>query len=198
MKILLAEDDPASLQILRMTLEKFGYEMTAAQNGEQAWELIQQHPFPVVVSDWMMPKLDGLDLCKRVRAQPRKEYTYFILLTARSGQEDYHTAMEAGVDDFLTKPLRSDELRIRLRVAERILNFMGQVGELKRLLPICSYCKKIRDDQDYWHGIEAYLHKQTGTDFSHSICPECYVRFVKPQLESITPPAGPGSRPTAG
>jgi len=93
--------------------------------------------------------------------------------------------MNAGVDDFLTKPLNADELLNRVRVAERLLGFMNQVRELKRLLPICSYCKKIRDDKDYWHQIETYIHDHTGSDFSHSICPKCYSEHIVPQLEAL-------------
>jgi sigma-B regulation protein RsbU (phosphoserine phosphatase) len=182
MKILIAEDDPVSQRILRVTLEHEGHEVAAVSDGMEAWESFVLSPVAIVISDWMMPELDGVELCKRIRARRSKDYTYFILLTARSDRENYLHAMEAGVDDFMAKPLRSDELTIRLRVAQRILNFANQVHELKRLLPICSYCKKVRDDKDYWHQIESYLHKQTGTDFSHGICPQCYDQHVKPQL----------------
>ena len=182
MKILIAEDDPTSRRILQLTLEHLGHEVMSANDGEQAWETLVCNSVKVVVSDWMMPKLDGLDFCRKVRARRLKDYVYFILLTARSGQENYHQAMETGIDDFLTKPLRRDELIIRLRVAERILSFMYQVRELKRLLPICSYCKKIRDDQDYWHQIEVYMHDHTGSDFTHGICPNCYDKYIKPHL----------------
>jgi sigma-B regulation protein RsbU (phosphoserine phosphatase) len=182
MKILIAEDDPISQKILRVTLENAGHEVTATNDGRQAWEKFILKPVPVIISDWMMPELDGVEFCRKLRARRSKDYTYFVLLTARSDRENYLQAMEAGVDDFMAKPLRPDELTIRLRVAERILNFTNQVRELKRLLPICSYCKKVRDDKDYWHQIETYIHKQTGTDFSHGICPQCYEEHVKPQL----------------
>lgn len=188
MKILIAEDDPTSQKVLQLTLAKIGHEVISANDGEQAWQTLLSNPAQVIVSDWMMPKLDGLELCRKVRARRLKDYVYFILLTARSGQENHHQAMEAGVDDFLAKPLRRDELTIRLRVAERILGFINQVHELKRLLPICSYCKKIRDDRDYWHQIEAYLHDHTGSDFTHGICPECYDTHIKPHLASVGKP----------
>jgi sigma-B regulation protein RsbU (phosphoserine phosphatase) len=190
MKILFVEDDPTTRRILQTTMQSFGHETTVAEEGEQAWAALLKSPVQVIVSDWMMPGLDGLELCKRVRTRQRKEYTYFILLTARTEKDDYHLAMDAGVDDFLVKPLETDELRIRLRVAERILNFIGQVRELKRLLPICSYCKKIRDDKDYWHQIDTYIRTQMGADLSHSICPDCYEQFIKPQLSSLSDETG--------
>lgn len=186
MKILIAEDDPVSQRILRLTLEKSGHEVYTADDGEAAWLALVSNPVEVVISDWLMPKVNGLELCKKVRGRRRREYVYFILLTALSGNENFHEAMEAGVDDFLNKPLHKDLLLTRLSVAERILRFIGEIRELKKLLPICMYCKNIRDDQSYWHQIETYIHAHTGTDFSHSICPTCFEKKVKPQLESLT------------
>ena len=186
MKIQIAEDDPISMRVLKMTLESNGHEVVAAVNGSEAWRAFIVQPFQVVVSDWMMPEMDGVELCQKIRGRKRsRAYCYFIMLTARTGRENHKIAMQAGVDDFLTKPLRPEELILRLRVADRILGFMKEVGELKRLLPICSYCKKVRDDKDYWQGIETFLHAQTGTDFSHSICPDCYDSQVKPQLMEL-------------
>ena len=185
MKILLVDDDPISLGVLKSALQHAGYETIDVDGGEKAWLILNRESIRLIISDWMMPTLDGLELCRRVRARPKREYVYFILLTARSGAENYHVAMENGVDDFLAKPFRFEELQIRIRVAERILGFMSQVGELKKLLPICSYCKRVRDDKDYLHQIESHIHNHTGTDFSHSICPECYEKVIKPQLEEI-------------
>lgn len=182
MKILIAEDDPIGQQIARATIEQLGHEVTVTNDGEEAWNVLLKQPVHVIVSDWMMPRFDGLELCTKVRARPGTGYVYFILITARSGRADYRKAMETGVDDFLAKPLLGDELLIRLRVAERIIKFMGQVRELKRLLPICSYCKRIRDDKDYWHGIETYIHAQTGADFSHGICPDCREKVMSSEV----------------
>jgi len=191
MKILIAEDDRASQRLLKAMLEKLGHEVTAEADGEAAWRSLILATPEVIVSDWMMPELDGVELCKRVRGRRQKRYTYFILLTARSARENYLEAMDAGVDDFLSKPLKVDELSIRLRVAARILSFISQVGDLKRLLPICSYCHRVRDDKQFWQDIHTYLQKHNLTDFSHGICPECYDKHVKPQLEEPSLPTGP-------
>jgi len=162
-----------------------------AGDGESAWEILQKEPVRVVVSDWMMPKSDGLDLCRKIRARTGMEYIYFILLTSRDATaENQTTAADAGVDDFLTKPLDFSELWMRLRVAQRILRYTTQVRQLEQMLPICSFCKKIRDDQNYWQQLESYIGERTGSDFSHSVCPDCYARVLAPQLEQIkaTPP----------
>jgi response regulator RpfG family c-di-GMP phosphodiesterase len=114
------------------------------------------------------------------------EYVYFILLTGRDATKDNQTiAADAGVDDFLSKPLDFPELWMRLRVAERILRYTTQVRQLEEMLPICSYCKKIRDDQNYWRQLESYISERTGADFSHSVCPDCYQRVLVPELKQL-------------
>jgi DNA-binding response OmpR family regulator len=184
-KILVAEDDVVSQKVLKLNLERLGHEVVTANDGAAAWVAFDREPVRIVVSDWMMPEIDGLGLCERVRGRAATEYTYFILLTAKTGKENYQLAMQTGVDDFLSKPLDRDELVNRLRVAERILGFTTQIRQLKSLLPICAYCRKIRDDQNYWQQIESYIHQHTGSDFSHSICPECYETVVKPELAAL-------------
>ena len=92
-------------------------------DGREAWEEYQETTYGVVISDWMMPEIDGLDLCKRIRSTKKRDYTYFIMLTARASKADFLEAMDGGADDYLTKPLETDEIRVRLRVAERILGF---------------------------------------------------------------------------
>ena len=146
-KILAVEDDAVSLAVLRQALRKLGHEVIEAVDGETAWKLATKEHVRVVVSDWSMPQMDGLELCRRIRKAAGPDYTYFILLTARDASgENQQAAADAGVDDFLTKPLNFDELWNRLRVAERILRYATQVRQLEEMLPICSYCKKIRDD----------------------------------------------------
>ncbi|GIV15300.1 MAG: hypothetical protein KatS3mg022_0735 [Armatimonadota bacterium] len=122
MRVLIAEDDGVSRLVLRKTLEEMGYSVQAARDGTEAWQLFQKHPFPLVISDWMMPGADGIELCRRVRSLREKSYTYFILLTARDGKEDRLHAIESGADDFLSKPLDRAELASRLSVARRILD----------------------------------------------------------------------------
>jgi sigma-B regulation protein RsbU (phosphoserine phosphatase) len=185
MNVLIAEDDSVSRRILHRNLTRLGHTVSEAGNGSEAWTVLQRDPIRIVVSDWMMPEMSGLELCRRVRKRTDTNYTYFILLTAREGDENHREAMTAGVDDFLTKPLDREELEIRLRVAERIIGYATQVRQLKELLPICMYCKKIRDDHDYWKIIEEYIHQHTGSDFSHGICPDCYEKISVPQIEAV-------------
>tara|TARA_B110000483_G_scaffold88474_1_gene109118 strand:+ start:151 stop:741 length:591 start_codon:yes stop_codon:yes gene_type:complete len=185
-QILAIEDDPVARRVLRQALTKLGHEVVEAEDGEAALDAMARENFRVIVSDWLMPNMDGLEFCRRVRERPAEEYVYFILLTGRlASAENEREAADAGVDDFLSKPLDMNELWMRLRVAERILKFATQVRMLEAFLPICSYCKKVREDSNYWTQIESYINTRTGTDFSHSVCPDCYERVVVPELEKL-------------
>ena len=186
MKILAVEDDPVASAVLARTLEKLGHEVVTVADGGAALEALARDPVRVVVSDWDMPGLDGLELCRRVRARPGSDYVYFILLTGKlPSEKNQREAIEAGVDDFLSKPLVTQEIWMRLHVAERILRYATQVRQLEAFLPICGYCKKIRDDKNYWQQIESYINARTGTDFSHSVCPDCYSHIILPELEKL-------------
>ena len=191
MKILIAEDDPVSRRLLEATLDKFGYEVVVADNGAEAWTVLQSEDTPhLAILDWMMPEIDGLEVCRRVRARPTTTPPYLILLTARSGKEDVVAGLDAGANDYLAKPFDRAELRARLQVGAHVLHLqqnladrvceletaLSQVKQLQGLLPICSYCKKIRDEQNYWQRVDDYLTEHTDVLFSHGICPDCYER----------------------
>jgi signal transduction histidine kinase len=134
MRILIADDEPVSRRLLQSHLHKWGYEVTAVGDGAEAWRLFEAGDFPIVITDWTMPEVDGAELIRRIRAAPRPSYVYTVLLTARSQKEDLVEGMEAGADDFLTKPFDRDELRVRLRAAERILGLEHSLAEQNRVL----------------------------------------------------------------
>ena len=122
-----------------------------------------------------------------VRAENRTRYTYVILLTMLEGKGSFLEGMRAGADDFITKPFDEEQLATRLRVAERIVSLQREIKQLQGLLPICSYCKKVRDDRNQWQQIENYIASRTEASFSHGICGECYATHVEPQLQQLTP-----------
>jgi len=180
------EDECATLKMVELTLSGLGHKITTAANGQEAWEAFDRNPYRIVISDWSMPEMDGLELCKLIRNRPETPYVYFILLTGvTSTKDNYQVAMESGVDDFLTKPLNTFMLEARLCVAHRIIEYTQTIKELRELLPICSYCKKIRTDDQYWEQFESYIHRTTGADFSHGVCLECYDNIVLPELEKF-------------
>jgi sigma-B regulation protein RsbU (phosphoserine phosphatase) len=185
MKILVVDDDRVCRLIITKLLTDMGHECAGAADGKEAWGLLQKQYYPCVVSDWTMPEMDGLDLCRHIRKGKWGRYTYVILLTARTGKKDYKEGMEAGADDFLFKPCDENQLFMRVRVAERILGLRDHVERLEGLLSICSYCKKIRDDKGAWKSIEDYVEARTCVEFTHGICPECYQSYVQTELDSL-------------
>jgi phosphoserine phosphatase RsbU/P len=153
-------------------------------DGEMAWQAVKREHYPVLLADCMMPHLDGFELVQKIRLTERP-YTYIIMLTAYGGRENYLKGMNAGADDFLTKPCDFDELRARIAVAQRILNLQAEVQQLSGLLPICTYCKKIREQSAEWIPIEVYVARRTDASFSHGICPQCFTDRVRPELERV-------------
>ena len=142
MKILIADDDAMNLELVSTAVAKMGHEVVVAEDGRQAWDIIQaQEDIEVLVSDWVMPEMDGLELCRHVRTLRRPHYTFVILLTVKAGRDNYLKGMESGADDFISKPLDAEFLEARLVMAERIIHLRYEVYQLERLLPICSYCK---------------------------------------------------------
>jgi DNA-binding response OmpR family regulator len=194
MKILIAEDDSVSRLVLQATLVKWGYEVIVACDGHQAWDLIQSNSPTLAVLDWMMPGFDGVEVCRRARAIVTPTPVYLILLTAKSEKGDVVEGLDAGADDYVTKPFDRQELRARIQVGMRVCELqqsladritdleaaLTRVKQLQGLLPICSYCKKVRDDQNYWQQVDSYISKHSEVEFSHSICPTCYDRMIEP------------------
>ncbi len=199
-RILLAEDDDDSRRVLAHYLTVWGYRVIEARDGlEAAAVLAADDPPPIALVDWMMPGMEGVEVCASVRERTDRPFTYLILLTARADKHEVATGLEAGADDYLTKPCDPKELRARLRAGERVIRLerslaqqvaalretLDQVRQLKELIPICAWCKRVRDDEDYWQSIEEYLHVHTGSDFTHGICPHCLetMRSSVPGLE---------------
>ena len=199
MRILIAEDDPVSRLVLTTNLTNWGHEVVTAVNGMEAWLASQDEDAPrLVILDWMMPEMEGTEVCRKIRELPALIPPYIILLTARQGTKEIVEGMQAGADDYLVKPYQRDELQVRVQVGVKMIELQrklaDQIGELqealdrvKRLqgiIPICGYCKKVRDDADYWQNVESYIATHSEAEFSHGVCPSCFTDVVQPQLES--------------
>lgn len=186
MNILIAEDDPIFCKLLSRLLEKLGYEVTVAEDGQQAWQAFQDQPCPLVITDWMMPHMDGIELVKKIRQLKGGKYTYVIMVTANVGDsQNYAHAMDAGVDDFIAKPVDQMELEMRLRVAKRILKANSKINSLTSMLTICAYTKKIKFPKEGWQPIEQFMQNHLGITLSHGIDPDHYEKVIKPQLEEL-------------
>ncbi len=198
--ILIGEDDPISRRLLEANLKKWGHEVVTASDGTEAWEKCRSERTPeLAILDWMMPGMDGVQVCRRIREELQDCHIYLILLTARDQRSDIVEGLSSGADDYVVKPFDAAELRARVQVGLRIVELqrtlanrvtelqraLDQVRRLEGLLPICSYCKKIRRDGNYWDQVEHYFAEHSGTKFSHSVCPDCYQKEVVPQLEAL-------------
>jgi len=188
MRVLVADDEPMGVLMLSRSLERWGLEVVVARDGEEAWRMIQDGGIAMAILDWMMPGADGPEVCRRIRKDERYAHMHLILLTARNSRADVVAGLDAGADDYLIKPFDPEELRARVHVGIRVLTLQDRLAErvaelqealtnvkqLSGLLPICSYCKRIRGDENYWERVESYLTEHTDAKFSHGICPECY------------------------
>ena len=198
MRILIAEDEKATCLRLEKTLSGWGFEVETVADGLAAWErLCSEDPPRLCIIDWLMPGMEGPELCRRLREKFPEEYFYLIILSARQGVENLIEGLDAGADDYVTKPFVGRELRSRIDVGVRVLSLermlahkvrqlqtaLEDVKQLRGLLPICSYCNKIRNDEDYWEQVDSYISSRSEIEFSHSICPVCYEKFVQPMLD---------------
>ena len=198
--ILFIEDDPVSLKVTETALKKWGYSVHAADSAEAAWEYLKSNPRPaMMIVDWQLPGISGPEFCKQVRETACLKDVYIMMLTSSAGRENMLEGLQAGADDYLEKPVDARFLEARVKVGERIVTLQSDleskvaelqealtnVKELRGLLPICSYCKKIRNDGNYWERLESYLSAHTHAQFSHSICPDCYDSVVKQEIENF-------------
>jgi len=188
MRILVAEDDAVARRLLQAALAKWGHEVTVTASGTEVWDALQQADAPsLLILDWLMPGIDGVEICRRARQRDELKSAYIILLTSRGGKDDIVEGLQAGADDYVTKPFDYAELRARVQVGARVVQLqtalagrvreleeaMSSVKTLEGLLPICCYCDKIRDDGNYWHRVESYITGRANVRFSHGICPDC-------------------------
>jgi phosphoserine phosphatase RsbU/P len=188
MQILIAEDEPLSRRLLEIALEKSGHTIITSSNGNEVMERLNEMPsVSMAILDWMMPGRSGLDVCKEIKARDIYSSIYVIMLTAKNSAEELAEALDSGADDFIAKPFNALELRARIRAGERMVRLhkamldniaelqtaLTHVRQLQGILPICAWCKRIRDDHDYWTSVEEYITKHSQTEFTHSICPEC-------------------------
>ena len=200
MRVLIAEDDAVSRRLLEATLAKWGYEVVVTTDGLQALEVLSQPEAPsLAILDWMMPGLDGAQVCLKARAAAGERLLYMILLTAKGRKEDIVEGLTAGADDYVVKPFDRAELKARINAGERILRLQAELAArvkelelalasvklLQGLLPICCYCKKIRDDKNYWQQVDTYVGDHSEAQFTHGICPDCRDKIVKPELARL-------------
>lgn len=174
MKILVADDSRVSRNLIKTILEEMDFEVLVAENGLEAWNIFEREEISLLISDWMMPEMDGLELCRRVRAAPhRPGYTYVMMVTAQDGLKNFVTCMAAGADDFIVKPFEPEMLRCRVRVAQRVLAMQHELRSLAAALPFCGACDTIQSDAASTQRLHDFLSSRPELKPVLGTCPTC-------------------------
>ncbi len=188
MEVLVAEDNATSRLVLESVVKKWGFSVVSTQNGNEAWSALQKESAPkLVVLDWMMPGMTGVEICQKVRAQETDEPAFIILLTSRDAKDDIVVGLEAGANDYVTKPFDKNELRARLHVGKHIIELQSslaskvrelrkaaqEIRTLRGIVTICMHCHRMLSDDESWDRLEEYIEEHSDAKFSHGICPDC-------------------------
>ncbi|SHO47957.1 response regulator [Desulfopila aestuarii] len=186
-RILVVDDNTANIDVMLAFLEAEGYDLSIATNGETAIKIARHSRPDLILLDVMMPGMNGFETCRELKADERTREIPVIFVTAKKEVEDIVSGFQSGGVDYISKPFRQEEvlsrvsthLRLRRLVVaqERLITklngALAEVDTLRGLLPICSYCKKIKDEKGAWKKLETYIRTHTQANFSHGICPEC-------------------------
>lgn len=188
MDILIADDDLTTRAFLRLSLEKLGHSVVECENGSQVIEKFQQTDSPPLgIIDWTMPKKSGLEVVKELREHSNLISKYLILLSARSKHDDIVEGLEAGANDYIVKPFFYHELVARISIGVQTIQLQNEVSSLRELLPICSWCKAIKTDENYWESLENYLIKKMNANLTHGICSSCKENLKQEKKERKAP-----------
>ncbi|OPX28819.1 MAG: hypothetical protein B1H06_02540 [Candidatus Cloacimonas sp. 4484_143] len=186
-RILIVDDEPINIMIAERILQKNGYETISVNHGNDALEILQTKPVDLILLDIMMPDINGFEVCGKLMQNEKTKDIPVIFLTAVTDKESIIKGFEVGGKDYLTKPFNTTELVARVKthvdlklardsqekLIKELKSALDEIDTLSGLLPICSHCKKIRDDSGYWQGVEQYIAARSDAQFSHGICPDC-------------------------
>lgn len=188
MDVLTVDDDNFSRNVLRILITKAGHNVVSAENGMEALRILSAGYVKIAIVDWILPDISGIDVCRRIRRTEFKVPPYIIIATASMNKKDnIIESLRAGSNDYVEKPFNAEELMARMKVAEKFISLQldlhnriielekafGEISTLRRILPICMQCGKIRSDRESWEKMEEYISKHTNVKFSHGLCPEC-------------------------
>lgn len=171
--ILAVDDTPENLELLAKILEGQGYELALAVDGQQALELAAEKKPDLILLDILMPGMDGIEVCRRFKADPATQSIPIIFITAKAESDDILTGFETGAVDYVTKPFRIPELLARVHVHVALHRAKQEIHTLRGILPTCAHCKNIRDEEGKWHTFEAFITERSQLKISHGLCPDC-------------------------
>jgi DNA-binding response OmpR family regulator len=171
--ILIVDDNPQSIKLLGSVLDARGYATAVATNGMEALKFLENETPDLILLDIMMPGMDGFEVCSSIKKNKNAREAPVIFLTAKREIDDLVKGFEVGGVDYVTKPFNSDELLMRVKTHLDLKKAREEIKRLKGIIPICSNCKKIRDDKGFWEQVETYIASHSDAEFTHGICPEC-------------------------
>ncbi len=171
--ILAVDDNCGNLQILAEILEKSGYEVALAISGEEAINFVKNEKPDIILLDVMMPQTDGYMVARSIKDDTDNINIPIIFLSAKNESNDIVKGFECGGVDYVTKPFHKEELLARIKVHLELKRAREEILTLKGILPICSHCKSIKDDENRWIPLEQYIKKRSGANFTHGLCPDC-------------------------
>lgn len=175
--ILAVDDGPRDLKLLASILERDGYALLLATEGAQALAIATTAQPELILLDVLMPGMNGMEVCRRLKADPATKSIPVIFLTGQSSSDEVLAGFEVGAVDYVTKPFQIPELLARVRVHVALRRAQHELRTLHGILPTCAHCRKIRDEQGTWHGMESYIAQHSEAEFSHGLCPECIPIF---------------------
>lgn len=191
-KILIVDDDPDVLFATTRIMKAEGYQVLNASSGDECKAMAEEYHPDLILLDVVLLDMDGSELCNELKSNPILKDVFIILMSGmKTSSSDQAGGLDSGADGYITRPISNRELKARVNAMVRILNVererdrlicelqeaLSQVKQLSGLLPICSHCKKVRDDMGYWNQIDVYIEEHSNVDISHSVCPECAVKY---------------------
>ncbi|MBK8801108.1 MAG: response regulator [Fibrobacteres bacterium] len=178
-EILIVEDNPANVQVLAGILHREGFEVSVCLTGEQALEFLATHPVGLILLDVNMPGIDGYETCRRLRESPAMRWIPVIFLTARTEPEDIVRGFAVGGMDYVGKPFQPEELLARVRTHLELRRAREEIAELRSLVPVCAWCRKVRSDKGAWQTVDQYIKEHSAASISHGICPDCKTKILE-------------------
>ena len=184
MRILVVDDDPTIRLVVQAAMKAMGHEVVACESGKVAWQRLKEGHYPIIITDWMMPDFDGLQLTQMVRRTPSDSYTYVIMLTSKTSRDDYFKAIESGVDAFLPKPVDRAMLEAQVTIGIRILGREELASKLESLMTVCMECKRVRDKGE-WVNLESFVSRTYKVRPSHGYCQQCFDEKIIPEMREF-------------
>lgn len=179
--ILIVDDNPQNIQVLGSVLKTKNYDVSISMTGLEALDYLTHDQPDLILLDVMMPQMDGYEVCRIIKKDNALKNIPIVFITAKSETEDIVKGFKTGAVDYISKPFNSEELLARVETHIELYRSREEIKKLKEMIPICSHCKKIRDDDGYWKGVEQYISEHTDSSFSHGICPDC-VKIIYPEV----------------